>query len=113
MQLGIFEASITPAVVLVVQMWYRRREQGYRMAGAVFFFSSFCRLLLMLVSLVFNLRLGECLRKSGHVRSWAHQVQRAISVSGCVFAPGDRDVPSRVNVVCAATCRLSECAYSK
>lgn len=31
--LGIFEASITPAVVLVVQMWYRLREQGYRMAA--------------------------------------------------------------------------------
>lgn len=30
--LGVFEASITPAVVLIVQMWYRRREQGYRMA---------------------------------------------------------------------------------
>ena len=104
MQLGIFEASITPAVVLVVQMWYRRREQGYRMAGAVFFFSSLYRLLLMLISLVFKLRLGECLRKFGHVRCWAHQVQRAIPISGCVFAPGDRDVPGRVNIVCASAC---------
>ena len=74
------------------------------MAGAVFFFPSHNCLLLMSISLVFKLRLGECLRKFGHVRCWAHQVQRAIPISGCVFAPGDRDVPGRVNIVCAPAC---------
>jgi len=74
------------------------------MAGAVFFFSSLYHLLLMLISLVFKLWLGECLWKSGHVRSRAHQVQRTIPISGCVFAPGDRDVPCRVNFVCAPAC---------
>ncbi|WWC69090.1 uncharacterized protein I206_103026 [Kwoniella pini CBS 10737] len=30
--LGFFEASITPAFVLIISMWYRRREQAGRMA---------------------------------------------------------------------------------
>lgn len=74
------------------------------MAGAVFFFTFLSRLLLMLISLVFNIWLGQCLWKSDHVRSRAHQVQRATHVSDCVFAPGNCDVPGRVNLVCAPTC---------
>lgn len=32
-KLGAFEASIQPAFILVGQIWYRRHEQGFRVAG--------------------------------------------------------------------------------
>jgi hypothetical protein len=32
-QLGAFEASIQAAFVLIGQLWYRRQEQGFRIAG--------------------------------------------------------------------------------
>ena len=71
MQLGTFEASLTPSLILIMQMWYRRREQGFRIASMLLFSVS-SYLLLMLISLVFKFWLGERLRESDCVRSWAH-----------------------------------------